>query len=95
MSVSCFIYCLEQADNGEGLHQLRLDTTGDIKATWKEELLGGVMLLESEGFREREEGWETLYEEERVQEERAVLRWIPYYAWANRGLGEMRVWVRR
>ena len=90
-----FIYCLEEADNGEGLHRLRLDTTRDIKAIWKEELLGGVMLLEAEGFRETEEGWETLYEEERVQEERAVLRWIPYYAWANRGLGEMRVWVRR
>ena len=22
------------------------------------------------------------------------LRWIPYYAWANRGVGEMRVWLR-
>ena len=21
------------------------------------------------------------------------LVWIPYYAWANRGIGEMRVWV--
>ncbi len=24
----------------------------------------------------------------------AVLKFIPYFAWANRGEGEMRVWVR-
>ena len=90
-----FIYCLEEADNQGDLHRLRLDTNSPITATWRGDLLGGVMVLESKGFREKEEGWETLYEEKPVEEEPAALRWIPYYAWANRGLGEMRVWVRR
>ncbi len=38
----------------------------------------------------------TLYDAARpIQTEPATLTWIPYYAWANRSLGEMRVWVRR
>ena len=29
---------------------------------------------------------ETVYENQN-------LKWIPYYTWANRGIGEMLVWV--
>ena len=27
--------------------------------------------------------------------EKALLRAIPYYAWANRGMNEMQVWIRQ
>jgi uncharacterized protein len=31
---------------------------------------------------------------EALQTEEVTLRFIPYYAWANRGEGEMAVWLR-
>ena len=50
--------------------------------------------LEAPGLRE-ERGDGPLYRDYCPPETRpAALRFIPYYAWANRGEGEMRVWVR-
>ena len=43
-------------------------------------------------------GWDadTLYRPAEQPEFQDVeLKWVPYYAWANRGIGEMTVWVRR
>ena len=50
----------------------------------------------TDGLRETDDGWDgALYDFAGVPAARPVkLRWIPYYAWANRGVGEMRVWVR-
>ena len=36
----------------------------------------------------------ALYSEEPPKTEAAPLRAVPYYAWGNRGGGEMRVWIR-
>ena len=93
------VYCLEEADNGKGLHAVRL---GDLNAesfsaAWKPDKLAGIVELTSPGFRETDAGWgETLYSgTARIESEPAVLTWIPYYSWANRDPGEMRVWIRR
>ena len=50
--------------------------------------------LDVPGLREeRSDG--PLYREYAPSQGRPViLRFIPYFAWANRGEGEMRVWVR-
>ena len=59
-------------------------------------LFHGVMTITTPGLREEKESWDatTLYAAARAPEMREVsLVWIPYYAWANRGIGEMRVWV--
>ena len=64
--------------------------------TFVSDLLGGVVTLDTAGFRERMDAEDTpLYTEKPPELEDARLRWIPYYAWANRGVGEMRVWVRQ
>ena len=93
------IYCLEEADNGKNLHLLRLGDTRpeDCTAFWKPEKLGGIVEISSPGFRESDDGWgDTLYSAEKpVRSEPATLTWIPYYAWANREPGEMRVWIRK
>ena len=93
------VYCLEEKDNGSALHRLRLGgiTGQDFRAVWTDEL-EGVIALESPGLRELTEacGEEALYAPVSEASEKAVsLRWIPYYAWGNRGTGEMCVWVRR
>ena len=38
-------------------------------------------------------GGEELYSEKPPVKERATLTAIPYYAWANRGETQMRVWM--
>ena len=93
------VYCLEEADNGRNLHLLRLGDARpeDCTAAWKPEKLGGIVEITTPGLRESEEGWgDTLYSAGKpVRSEPAALTWIPYYAWANRGPGEMRVWIRK
>lgn len=92
------VYCLEEADNGRNLHGVRLGDAapGDFEATWKPDKLGGIVELRSRGLRETDEGWgETPYSASMpIATQPAELTWIPYYAWANRAPGEMRVWVR-
>ena len=92
------VYCLEEADNTRNLHMIRM---GDVKPEdfeikWRPDKLGGIVELTSLGLRETDAGWEdALYSSETaIENTPARLTWIPYYSWANRDPGEMRVWVR-
>ena len=92
------IYCLEEEDNGKALHMLRLcgAAPGAFSAEWKEDKLGGIVELNVEGIRESDTGWENvLYGDRPIESQKAQLTFIPYYSWANRHPGEMRVFVRR
>ena len=90
------VYCLEEADNGPMLHAVRLAQPLDALVRWEPGLLGGVAVLDTAGLRERPEPEDApLYTQAPAETEETRLRWIPYYAWANRGAGEMRVWVLR
>ena len=90
------VYCLEEADNGGALHCVLADTHAGIDAVYEPDTLGGVVTLTTGGFREPDgDPDDAPYRFGDAPETRPVrLRWIPYYAWANRGVGEMRVWVR-
>lgn len=92
------VYCLEEMDNGPDLHLVRADigTGQPITTHFEKDLLGGVVTITTEGW--REPSWEEncLYREEAPAPlKKTTLRWIPYYAWANREKGEMRVWIRK
>ncbi|WP_055107309.1 glycoside hydrolase family 127 protein [Paenibacillus ihumii] len=90
------VYCLEQADNGANLHQIVLPANAKLETKYEADLLGGVVVVEAEGLRESAANWPGgLYSPEAaaaLREEKVTF--IPYYAWANRGEGEMSVWVR-
>ena len=90
------VYCLEEADNGGALHSVRANTAAEAEIRWEPETLGGVVTLTTDGLREKDGSWDgALYDFRDAPEAEPVkLRWIPYYAWANRGVGEMRVWIR-
>ncbi|MDR1468161.1 MAG: glycoside hydrolase family 127 protein, partial [Spirochaetaceae bacterium] len=90
------VYCLEEADNGAELYRLRLGTPGNYSARYEKDLLEGVTVVSFTGKREKDWPKDDLYRpvEDAALEERP-LRFIPYYAWANRGRGEMTVWVNR
>ena len=89
-------YCLEEADNGPDLHLCRVDPARLGEARTVEIEIGGqkMLRLEIPGLREEAEDG-PLYADYAPAKTRPVtLRFIPYYAWANRGEGEMRVWIR-
>ena len=89
------VYCLEEADNGRDLHLIHGIRPESASVRWEPETLCGVMTLTTEAERESLQGFSELYGEKQPDSLPVQLRWIPYYAWANRGVGEMRVWVRR
>jgi DUF1680 family protein len=55
-------------------------------------LLGGCVVIETAGTRDRT--GTDLYTTTASGPEPVKLRAIPYGLWANRGEGEMRVWIR-
>ncbi|QFJ54629.1 glycoside hydrolase family 127 protein [Pseudobutyrivibrio xylanivorans] len=92
-----FIYCLEGADNGIDLNTISLPETAELKYAYEDNLLGGVGVITAEGRRTKaseEAETEGLYLNVKPKTEPASLKFIPYYAWANRGENEMLVWLR-
>jgi len=90
------VYCLEEADNGKDLHRIAISDQSDFKYRYEPDLLGGVVTLTCDGFEISVESWneECLYMMNAKKEyKERTLKWIPYYTWANRGVGEMRVWI--
>ena len=91
------VYCLEEADNGNQLHRIRLDKDARFTEEFRADLLDGVMTLITQGQRHHT-SWDDTCLYRPAQEDRyepVTLTFIPYYAWANRSQGEMTVWVRQ
>ena len=87
------VYCAEEIDNGDNLQQLLLPADAALHCV-ESELLGGTVVIEADGLREST-GGEGLYAPDRPRfRADAPIRLIPYHKWANRGKGEMRVWLR-
>ncbi len=90
------LYCLEQADNGEELHDILLAASAKLTAKWEPKLLGGVMTLNGRAKRRSMDQWKndkTLFSPDASKLLPAAIKAIPYYAWCNRKPGEMRVWL--
>jgi len=96
------VYCLEQADHpGGGLDDLVLDPARPLAAKHRPDLLGGVTTVLASGYRREipAAGWWPYPSRPAGGDphaERAApveLVAIPYYAWANRRDGAMRVWL--
>jgi DUF1680 family protein len=99
------VYCLEEEDNGPDLHEVTLPADAALREERRPDLLGGIVAVNAVGRspvgdnpsgRSPEAGAEALY---RIGGPHAALRdrpllFIPYSTWANRGPGEMTVWVR-
>ena len=92
------IYCLEQADQPDlNLLDARVRADAPIHSRWREDLLGGVVTVEVEGQVVEQGIWEDHLYLPAAERELAVrptpLTAVPYYAWANRSPGAMRVWI--
>ena len=90
------VYCLEEADNGKNLQRAYLDADAAFTCRYEPDTLSGVVMVEADGWELSFGDWDdgALYDvQKRPDFVPRHLRFIPYYAWANRGLGEMTVWV--
>ena len=92
------VFCAESCDNGAGLHSLVLDPSGEIRADFDADLMGGSVRVTAAGLREEEPVAPSalLYREAGARTYKAVkIVAIPYHQWGNRSPGdEMRVWLR-
>ena len=82
------VYCLEGKDNGKDLECVRVDINSSFKLSDCEFILPA---LETVGYQEKES--DMLYFEATDEYDKIPLKFIPYYAYANRGETELLVWI--
>ena len=90
------VYCLESPDlpTGVRVSEVALSRRMQLSPRFEKAVLGGVTLLEGPAVRYPERDWTGLYAALRpVPPLRIPVRLIPYYAWSNRGLSHMTVWI--
>lgn len=89
------VYCLEEADNGQDLHLLKVKEETEFQEEKRMIATEPVVVIRTRGLRQKKKIISTLYGiHEKAEYEEVTLTWIPYYAWSNRGEGEMQVWTR-
>ena len=92
------VYCAEEADNGKNLREIKIKTPAKIKESVTGEFGYDVTALSVKASRIKSEGEgissTSLYKVYTGKtEENIDLKLIPYYLWANRGEGEMSVYL--
>ena len=86
------VYCFEGADHPEPLCALRAGREAPQMGDYDPALLGGVRPMTLAGSRLRP-AEDALYTTQAPQAEAILLHGVPYYAWANRGEHDLRVWL--
>jgi DUF1680 family protein len=72
------VYAAEAVDNGGRVLDLVLPRDSELTESYREDLLGGIVTITG---RARRGGTDVPFVA------------VPYFSWANRGAGEMRVWI--
>lgn len=86
------VYCMEEADNGETLSSIALAKDSELKTSYEDGLLHGVVTITADAVKRTAES-ENLYSIKKMAGEQIQVKAVPYYAWSNRGPGEMTVWI--
>lgn len=84
------VYCIEGVDNGADLKAVSIDPMGSFVLGDQEFMLPSLLTT---GYRPLDS--DALYAPVNGDFEQIPLRFIPYYAFANRGTTEMQVWLLR
>jgi DUF1680 family protein len=82
------VYCVEQADNQGNVMNFVLPPNAQFTTTYQKDLLGGIVTLQSNlpVIKPTKDGQSVNIQEHTITA-------IPYFSWANRGNGEMQVWL--
>jgi len=90
------IYCLEECDNSDYLHNIVFDTSSEIIE--EPATIEGMpcITLTAKGFVEEtaNDAKDHMYSFSPPSRSARELTFVPYHLWGNRGHGEMLVWVR-
>ena len=94
------VYCVEQTDLPAGdLMDLYLpEETSGLRAEYVPSLLGRVVAIEGNALldtvpRQSQPLYVPASRYVPPRHREVPVRWVPYYAWANRGAGAMKVWL--
>ncbi|HLH55816.1 MAG TPA: glycoside hydrolase family 127 protein [Verrucomicrobiae bacterium] len=82
------VFCAEWPDNPDGkVRNLLLPDDAPLKAGFRSDLLNGVVVIEGKALSiSRDASGQVVRKARNLQA-------IPYFAWANRGKGQMAVWL--
>jgi DUF1680 family protein len=91
---------IEQADHPHGhVADLEIDVAAPLESEWAPDRLEGVALVRGTGWQVDTKPWANrLYRpvgSPTAARRRTQLTAVPYYTWANRDPGAMRVWIPR
>jgi hypothetical protein len=85
------VYCIEWPEVKEGhVVNLLLPDNEPLTTEFRPGLLGGIDLIRGKAL-----SFAYTDAKRNIREEKVAFAAIPYYAWANRGRGEMAVWLAR
>lgn len=88
------VYCLEQTDNEKDVFTVGVDDLSQAKVTFEPELLGGVNTITLPGRALSTDGWDgELYRTAPERYENTLIKAVPYFAWGNREVDKMTVWM--
>ncbi len=90
LSYGPLVYCMEGCDNEAHLRSITIDTEGEITAGFNGEL--NVPTLIADAYIRKSDG--NLYSFNKGTLKKAKATFIPYFAFANRGVQEMQVWCQ-
>lgn len=88
------VYCLEGVDNGDRLNRIAVDVSDVKDAEVYKDAFTGMYSINMKGYKEADDG-RLYYDAEELTYNEVTLKFIPYFAFANRGETDMLVWVRR
>jgi DUF1680 family protein len=90
------VYCIEEADNGENLSALSIDTHSELTMETDETLPVSAVVIKGKAIRTLEESWDNaLYRPYSITEKEVEIKAVPYFLWGNREQGEMLVWMNK
>ncbi len=89
-----FVYCIEEADNGQALWRCRIDPQA-LEATFSKEryVVANYFTLGDQRLPKRRMVGNNQLRERAETVIPRTWQLIPYHLWGNRGIGEMRVWL--
>ncbi len=84
------MYCFEHPDNDGKVTNIYVPDVVEFSSNFENNSLGGIMKLEANApaIKVSADGLSVKTENKKIVA-------IPYYAWANRGAGQMQVWIPR
>lgn len=94
LTLGPLVYCLEEEDNGPTLAGLSIPENAHLFAVCASGKLKGMTVIKGEGLRTENADGDELYSSMPPKQVPTNFKAIPYFAWNNRGVGEMRVWIR-